>query len=319
MLTKPNSYQLVLENGQLILKLLPGLTEAPWSEIEQAGFEAVSEVQKLAKPQVVVDLTELNYIGSSQVALVIRVWKAVKVQDGALVVATSNSTVREVLALSGLDRVWKLVETSQEARAALGRRDIQPTVDDDQSDASPLPAYALLAACVVGILGLIAYGMDAISPGRILLVTGGIMALAAGIWGLLTTFGTLRLFAGSGVSAGVVLVLIAFLLPQPKGEFRRNESEGEEPAAGSQAASKAPAKVSKPKANQPQDDLPNNQPASKEPSAAAGNATNEPPKATTPTDAADSGTGSPATNSPAATPATEPAGPITPRSSLKDL
>lgn len=137
MLTKPNSYQLVLENGQLILRLLPGLTEAPWSEIEQAGFEAVSEVQKLSKPQVVVDLTQLSYIGSSQVALVIRVWKAVKVQDGALVVATSNSTVREVLALSGLDRVWKLVETSQEAQAALGRRDIQPTLDNDQSDASP--------------------------------------------------------------------------------------------------------------------------------------------------------------------------------------
>lgn len=318
MLSKPNSYQLVLENGQLILKLLPGLTEAPWSEIEQAGFEAVSEVQKLAKPQVVVDLTELNYIGSSQVALVIRVWKAVKVQDGALVVATSNSTVREVLALSGLDRVWKLVETSQEAQAALGRRDIQPAVDDDPSDASPLPAYALLAACVVGILGLIAYGMDAIAPGRILLVTGGFMALAAGIWGLLTTFGTLRLFAGSGVSAGVVLVLISFLLPQPKGEFRRNESEGEEAAAGAQAASPVPAKVGKSKVNPPKDDLPGNQPAPAQPSAAV-NATNEPPQATAPTEAAASDTSPPATTPPAAKPATEPEGPITPRSTLKDL
>lgn len=318
MLTKPNSYQLVLENGQLILRLLPGLTEAPWSEIEQAGFEAVSEVQKVSKPQVVVDLTQLSYIGSSQVALVIRVWKAVKVQDGALVVATSNSTVREVLALSGLDRVWKLVETSQEAQAALGRRDIQPTLDDDQSDASPLPAYALLAACVVGILGLIAYGMDAIAPGRILLVTGGVMALAAGVWGLLTTFGTLRLFAGSGVSAGIVLVLISFILPQPKAEFRRNESEGQEATAGAQAASPVPAKVGKPKVNPPKNELPNNQPAPTEPSAAV-NATNEPPKATAPTDAADSGLASPATKSPAPTPATEPAGSITPRSSLKDL
>lgn len=319
MLTKSNSYQLTLDGGQLVLKLLPGMTEAPWSEIEQAGFEAVSEVQKLSKPQVVVDLTELTYIGSSQVALVIRVWKAVKVQDGSMVVATANPTVREVLALSGLDRIWKLVDTSEEAKTALGRRDVEPELPAEESPTSPLPAYALLAACFIGILGLVAFGVGATMPGRILLSVGGVLALIAGFWGLITTSGILRLFAGSGATAGIALLLIAVLLPQPSTGFRRNSEESEAEAV---AGGKSP--VGR-EASDPVPATPSVKNKEKPPAVPA--ATLPPPSTpAVPVDPKEDGATPPAASQSAVTPpaavepaAAEPAGPITPRSTLKDL
>ncbi|MBA4029682.1 MAG: hypothetical protein C0478_02035 [Planctomyces sp.] len=325
MLTKSNSYQLTLDGGQLVLKLLPGMTEAPWSEIEQAGFEAVSEVQKLSKPQVVVDLTELTYIGSSQVALVIRVWKAVKVQDGSMVVATANSTVREVLALSGLDRIWKLVDTSEEAKTALGRRDVEPDLPAEESPTSPLPAYALLAACFIGILGLVAFGVGATMPGRILLSVGGVLALIAGFWGLITTSGILRLFAGSGATAGIALLLIAVLLPQPSTGFRRNSEEAEAEAAVTGGKS--------PVGREASDPVPATSSVKTKEKPPAVPAAKLPPPSTPPTSVDPKGEAAtpPAASLPAASPpavtdpasvdpaTTDPAGPITPRSTLKDL
>jgi hypothetical protein len=55
------------------------------------------------------------------VALIVRLWKSVKDRNGRMVVVNQHELVREVLRLAGLEQVWSIVATREEAVAALGK------------------------------------------------------------------------------------------------------------------------------------------------------------------------------------------------------
>lgn len=109
-----------LDRGVLAVTLRPELNEVPWTDIERIGSGIVGRVSSQAKPRVLVDLTELNHMGSAMVALVVRIWKAATEQNGRMVVVNRSELVGEVLQISGLANKWTIVPTRDDALREFG-------------------------------------------------------------------------------------------------------------------------------------------------------------------------------------------------------
>lgn len=119
-MTQTPPYRLEQNRSRTVLALLPELNEAPWSDIEQIGTEIVGRLQTVSAPALLVDLTALHYMGSSQVALVVRLYKVVKERRGKMVVVVHDPMVHEVLKLAGLDKLWTITNKLEDALSELG-------------------------------------------------------------------------------------------------------------------------------------------------------------------------------------------------------
>jgi anti-anti-sigma factor len=109
------------QNGRAkIVSLLPELNECPWSDIERIGSEITSEAHATNKPSMVIDLSPLAYMGSAQVALVVRIWKAIRERNGQMVVVNTHPVVTDVLALAGLNKLWTIVPSRSAAFEEIG-------------------------------------------------------------------------------------------------------------------------------------------------------------------------------------------------------
>lgn len=113
-------YRFEQSNNVLEVTLRPELNDVQWSEIESIGTSVLNELESTKNPVLVVDLGQLSYMGSAMVALIVRLWKAIKARNGKMAVNCPHEMVREVISLAGLDKVWTLTETREDAFKALG-------------------------------------------------------------------------------------------------------------------------------------------------------------------------------------------------------
>ena len=104
------------------LQINPSLGEVNWGDVERVGTEVLKKVDELPNPTVVVDLSQLDYMGSVQVALLVRLWKSIKNRKGRMVVQVTSPMVQEVLKTAGLDTLWDCAENRPEALHVLGIR-----------------------------------------------------------------------------------------------------------------------------------------------------------------------------------------------------
>jgi len=115
-------YRYEKADGYAVISLEPELNNAQWSEIEQIGTDLLAQLRELKSQAMIVDLSALSYMGSAMVALIVRLWKSVKEDDGRMVVVNRDPNVLEVLKLASLDKVWTIEETKDGAVKALGKR-----------------------------------------------------------------------------------------------------------------------------------------------------------------------------------------------------
>lgn len=108
------------ENNKLIFTLRRELVSAEWSTIEQVGEAVLAPIEEKKKPQVLMDLSQLEHMGSSMVAMLVRVWKEVKEKDGTIVFVSEQNGIYEVLKLAGLAKVWTIKDNRQDALNLLG-------------------------------------------------------------------------------------------------------------------------------------------------------------------------------------------------------
>lgn len=92
--------------------------------IEFGLEEAVSELilkplQSQQQPQVVIDLSRVEFFGSVFLALLIRCWKMVMARGGTMVLSGIDSRTRELLRVTSLDIVWPIYDSKREAIEAL--------------------------------------------------------------------------------------------------------------------------------------------------------------------------------------------------------
>src|SRR3954470_24258916 len=91
-------FRFFVTQGLATLVLTPQLSEIDWGEVELVGAEILQQLgQVQPPPNVLIDLSSLDYMGSSQVALIVRVWKSISSHNRKLVVQVTHPVVLEVL------------------------------------------------------------------------------------------------------------------------------------------------------------------------------------------------------------------------------
>lgn len=103
-----------------VLHLNPLINDGKWGTVTEVGHEILAQLDTLLVPAVVIDLSRLNYIGSPQVALLVRVWKSLKKLRGRMAVVCSCDTIDETLSTAGLRSLWAIVDTREAALTAVG-------------------------------------------------------------------------------------------------------------------------------------------------------------------------------------------------------
>ncbi|MCA9042829.1 MAG: STAS domain-containing protein [Planctomycetaceae bacterium] len=128
------------------VRVRPALSDQGWAVIDEHGQKVVSELEARSTPSCIVDLSELNYMGSSLVAFVVRIWKVMRSKQGRMAVVCSDATVIEVIHLAGLDKVWDICDDEETALQRIG---IKPVSEGD-SVVWPLP-FAVLMLLQAGV------------------------------------------------------------------------------------------------------------------------------------------------------------------------
>ena len=98
---------LVRLSGDVDLESAPALTETLRTLLETIG----------AKP-LVLDLTEVEFMDSSGLGVLVGVHQQAAVQGGALILAGPHPRVAKILRITKLDKVFTVVDTVDEAMAS---------------------------------------------------------------------------------------------------------------------------------------------------------------------------------------------------------
>ena len=203
-MSNASPYRIERDLNRTVVTLLPGLNEVPWADIEKIGGEILQRLQELPTPALLVDLCALNYMGSVQVALVVRMFKAVKQRGGTLVVANSDPMVQQVLNIAGLDKLWTMAGSRDEGLRLLG--------GGANSATGGWQCGIGIAAVVVSLVGLTAVMTQASwLPARTALMIE-LIAAAVGfvfaLWAVLKGEGSRRAI-GTGLLVGCVALMLA--------------------------------------------------------------------------------------------------------------
>lgn len=203
-----------LDGGVLAVGLRPELNEVPWTDIERIGSGVVGRVASRDRPRVLVDLSELNHMGSAMVALVVRIWKAATEKNGRMVVVNRSDLVGEVLTISGLAGKWTIVPSRDEALSEFGTSSAGRS-----AGASRTGTLLAIAAGVLLLLGVLALA-DAALQGAVSRANGRDLPLWAGfglaiaaavlsVVAVLRTEGTLKMIAVSLTTLAAVTAIAA--------------------------------------------------------------------------------------------------------------
>lgn len=107
-------------DGYSVIAFPTELATAHMADVREAGVRVVEQLSTVKDPACLVDLTALEYMGSSLVASIVRIWKAVREKNGRMVVVASNDKIVDVLRATGLTKVWVVVSTFEAGVHALG-------------------------------------------------------------------------------------------------------------------------------------------------------------------------------------------------------
>ncbi len=196
-------------SGRHLVVLNPMLADAPWTDVEAAGSHVLQLIREDSEPGVLIDLTELNYISSTMVALVVRIWKSVNAAGGRMVVVNTHPVVEEVLQIAGLLKVWEVADSREKGLKVLGEpRQVQIEQRESRvvAVAAPLMAVASLFCCVLYWLMPTIFGQLVWTT----LILGN--ATVAAILGLLSIAkyeGGLRVLGGATVAVATTTILLS--------------------------------------------------------------------------------------------------------------
>lgn len=87
--------------------------------LQDAGSLLLDVLGSEVNPQIVVDLSAIDYFGSSFLGLLLRCWKLAQSRDGTLVLAGVSPRARDLLHVTSLDMVWPIYGNLREAIDAL--------------------------------------------------------------------------------------------------------------------------------------------------------------------------------------------------------
>ena len=208
------------------LALAAELNAFHWDELQRSAQEILGELENGKDRTVIIDLTNLNYLGSAQLTLLVRIWKVIKGRDGRMIVELKGPVVREVLKTAGLLNVWEVVETRDAAFQLLG---LQADGRQKMSAALPLIGLVALVAAIAGI-GVSIARPQAVNHAVLLaaeLISSAI-ALGAGLWTVIRGSGARR-GLGAGVVVASALIAVAAVFNHPRDSATTGQSAMAQP------------------------------------------------------------------------------------------
>lgn len=204
-------YQFESGDSYSVLALYPLINDGQWGNVSQVGSEILTRLETLRSPALIVDLSPLDYMGSAQVALLVRVWKSLKKLNGRMVVQCPGQMVREVLAIAGLKALWDIVETREAALMSLGLRSTEQSA---RRAVGMGPVMAIVALVMAGVaLGLTMNILMGVANRNVILidVVLAIVAIGAGGFTALVQRGLWRGVGTAVVVASAVMLAIALV------------------------------------------------------------------------------------------------------------
>jgi len=193
-----NSFEIECTPAYARLALDAKLNAFHWADIERSATEILSALESARSRFVIVDLSTLDYLGSAQVALLLRVWKSIKAREGRMIVQVTAPVVREVLKTAGLMALWEFTETREGAFRILGLR-----ADGKKKLSALLPAIGLLALGAALALVCISMSKSNLVDSKVslaIVLSCSAVALAAGFLTAIRGSGLRR-----GMGAGIVI------------------------------------------------------------------------------------------------------------------
>ena len=116
----PDDFFTIERRGDLVL-VIPSdrLESMDFAASAEAADLLLSPLRQVEMPLMIVDLSAVDYFGSSFLSLLLRCWKLVLVKGGQMVLAGVSTRARELLRITSLDIVWPIYESRSEAIIAL--------------------------------------------------------------------------------------------------------------------------------------------------------------------------------------------------------
>lgn len=136
------------KDGYAVVSFPKEMARAHLTDIRDAGEKIIDDLSKTNQQHCLVDLSQLDYIGSSLVAAIVRIWKAISERDGQMVVVASNIGTREVLKVTGLNKVWTIAPNLEAGVHALGFSKEAKVVKRERRILVMVGAFSLLCGIV---------------------------------------------------------------------------------------------------------------------------------------------------------------------------
>jgi len=97
----------------------PRVESLQWELIEEASELLVAPFCNMEGPQVIVDLSDVDYFGSVFLSLLLRVERCVRRSAGVMAVCGASPRARELLRITNLDTIWPIYDDRSEALSVL--------------------------------------------------------------------------------------------------------------------------------------------------------------------------------------------------------
>ena len=110
------------ERDVTIIEFGPSYNSLDDEALEEVGGLLLSEAVHADPPQMILDLSDTRFIGSSFIELLVRAWKRLKERGGTMVLCGVQPFCAEVLQITQLTTLWKIFPTRAEALDALVAR-----------------------------------------------------------------------------------------------------------------------------------------------------------------------------------------------------
>ncbi len=110
-------FQIEQQEQTLVVTPLSDLRELEFDRIEAGAAEVFQLLEAGEAVNVVIDLHNTNYCGSTALSFFVKLWKRVKTRSGQMVFCGVSDMEREILKVTNLDRLWRQCSDRTEALA----------------------------------------------------------------------------------------------------------------------------------------------------------------------------------------------------------
>jgi anti-anti-sigma factor len=218
------------------------LRDMEWGDVEKNTAEVINSLEASHTTKLLIDLSPMEMIHSGLVAALVRIWKCVKGPGSGVVVVSPNTVVAEVLKAAGLQKLFQVVETCEEAAYILG---VSKVALVEQRERRVIAWVALPSAILA--IAAVAFLYMGLSPFANLNfeVAAALLATFASVTGVLSVVrdaGGRRVIGLLAVVAGIVVLTMLWIRRNPdhvpwKSEPDRSSFEEEGGESGDEASS----------------------------------------------------------------------------------